>query len=440
MAAFAVVWFGQLVSLTGTAMAQFALTIWAWQVSGQATALALVGFFNFAPTVIFSPIAGALVDRWNRKLVMMLSDMASGLVTIAVLILYALGRLEIGHLYVGGAITGTFQSFQFPAYSAAISVMIPKEHYARANGMLELAYSASGIGAPILAGALLPVIDLSGIFAIDIVALLIALGALLIVHVPQPPVSEEGRAGQGSLLRESIYGFEYIWQRPSLLGLQLVFLAGNLIGSVGWVLLAPMVLARTGDNSLALGTVESVLGIGGVVGGLVMSAWGGPRRRVHGVLLGHALIGLLGTTVIGLGRGVPVWAAGAFLMMFFIPIINGSNQAIWQSKVPPDVQGRVFSVRRLIAQISAPLAMVVAGPLADFVFEPAMMPGGTLATSFGWLVGTGRGAGMSLLFVVTGLMSLAVGLVPYLIPPIWNVETLLPDHAAAPEGAQSTTG
>jgi hypothetical protein len=211
-----------------------------------------------------------------------------------------------------------------------------------------------------------------------------------------------------------------------------VFLAGNLIGSAGWVLLAPMVLARTNDSSVALGSVQSILGLGGLVGGAVMTAWGGPKRRVHGVLLGHAAVGLLGTTVIGLGRGVPVWAAGAFLLMFFVPIINGSNQAIWQSKVPPDVQGRVFSVRRLIAQISIPLAMVIIGPLADFVFEPAMQPGGSLAGWLGWLVGTGRGAGMSLLFVITGLMTVAVGLVPYLIPAVRDVETLLPDHAAAP--------
>jgi hypothetical protein len=235
------------------------------------------------------------------------------------------------------------------------------------------------------------------------------------------------------LWKESLYGFRYIWQRPSLLGLQLVFLGSNLAASFSFTVMAPMILAQTGNNEVVLGTVQSVMGVAGVVGSLLLSFWGGPRRRIHGVLFGMILASLLGELVLGLGRGPAGWAVGAFFASFFIPIINGSNQAIWQAKVAPDVQGRVFATRRLIAQISWPVATILAGPLADFLFEPAMLAGGSLAGLFGGLVGVGSGSGMALMFVATGFAGALFGLAGYAFPAVRNVEDLLPDHDAAPE-------
>jgi hypothetical protein len=170
------------------------------------------------------------------------------------------------------------------------------------------------------------------------------------------------------------------------------------------------------------------MGVGGVVGGVLLSLWGGPKRRVHGVLLGMAASSLLGPLLLGLGATPPVWAVGAFFSLFFLPIINGSNQAIWQAKVAPDVQGRVFATRRLIAQISAPLAMLLAGPKADHQFEPAKAPGGTLAGAFSGWVGAGPGAGMALMLVITGLLGTIIGLGAYTIPIVRDAEDLLPDY------------
>lgn len=431
MRAFTIVWFGQLVSLTGTGMTQFAIALWAWEITGQATALALVGFFAFAPTILFSPIAGALVDRWDRKLVMMLSDLAAGASTIILLLLFLSDNLQIWHLYIAGAFTGVFQAFQFPAYSAAISTMIPKEQYGRADAMMGLAEAASGIFAPILAGAAYAVIRLGGIMTIDIITFLVAIGTLLLVHIPQPQISETGKAARGSLLQESIFGFRYILARPSLLGLQLVFFCGNFLSSIAFVLLTPMLLARTGNNELAVGGIQSAFGIGGVVGGLALSAWGGPRRRVHGVLLGWAFLGI-GTVLFGLGQALPVWFVVAFFTTLFNPLVNASNQAIWQAKTSPDIQGRVFSTRAMIAQVTGPLGMLIAGPLADNVFGPAMMPEGVLAGRLGWLVGVGPGSGMALIFIICGLLTVLVGLYPYTVRVIRDAETLLPDHDAVP--------
>lgn len=428
MLGFSIIWFGQLVSLTGSGMTVFALTLWAWQATGSATALALMSFFFMGPTVLMSPIAGALVDRWSRKFVMILTDAVSGLATLAVLLLYLFGHLQIWHLYAVAAVVGAFQAFQWPAYSATISVMVDRKHYGRANGMMALAESASAIAAPLLAGILIGFIGIAGVMTIDLITFLFAIMTLALVHIPQPAKLAIEPAGDGSLLGESLYGFKYIIKRPSLLGLQLILMASNLLTAFAFGVLNPMILARTENNAQILGTVLSISGMGGVIGGLMMSLWGGPKRRVHGLLGGLALESLLGTLILGVGRSLPWWAVGAFFTSFFIPILNGSNQAIWQSKVPPDVQGRVFAVRRLIAQITSPLGLLIAGPLADFVFEPAMRSENLLAQSVGGFVGIGPGAGMGLMFVLAGVLGVVVGLSGYLFRVVREAESILPDH------------
>ncbi len=432
MLGFTLVAIGQAVSLIGSGMTQFAIVIWAWQVSEQATVLALAGFFSFGPTVLVSPFAGALVDRWNRKLVMMLSDLAAGLGTVVLLILYITGSLEIWHLYALGAFEGIFQAFQWPAFSAAISTMLPKEQYARANGMLELARAGSGILAPALAGALIAFIDISGVMVVDIITFVFAIGMLFIIHVPQPKITEEGLQSRGNIWQEAAFGFKYIWQRKSLFWLQVVFFAINLTATFGFTVQAAMILARTENNAAILGSVQSIGAVGGVVGGILLSTWGGPKRRIHGVLLGLIGESILQQMLMGVGRSLPVWAVAAFTGSLMLPIINGSSQAIWQAKVPPDLQGRVFSVRRLIAQITAPFAMLLAGPLADYVFEPAMAPGGALTPVLGGIFGTGPGAGMALMFIISGMLGVGVGVAGYLNPLVRNVEDLMPDHDQIP--------
>ena len=442
MRAFTLVCTGQTFSLLGTGMTGFALVIWAYLQTGQVTTLALAAFARFAPTVILSPIAGALVDRWNRKLTMMLSDLAAGVATIVLLLLYLPGALQVWHWYVAGAFQGAFDAFQWPAYSAAISTMIPKSQYGRASGMLSVAQSISGVFSPIFAAALLGIFQvgagLSVIMAIDIVTFVIAVSILLAVHIPTPAASETGKKARGSLLSESVYGFRYIAARRSLLGLQLVFFLVNFLFPLGFTVLAPMILSRTGNTYVILGIVNSAAAVGGVAGGLLLSLWGGPKRRVHGLLGGMALAGVSGSLLMGLGREVAVWSIAAFCSSFILPIINGSNQAIWQAKVAPDVQGKVFAARRLIAQVTAPAAIVIAGPLADRVFEPAMAPGGSLAGALGWAVGTGPGAGMALMLVVFGALGAVVGIGGYFVRPIRDAETILPDHDAASTTAKGT--
>ncbi len=421
MRAFAAVWLGQLVSVLATQMTQFARTIWVYEKTGSVTALGLTAVCYLIPFLALTPLAGAMVDRHNRKWMMALSDLGAGLATVLIFGLEAAGRLEVWHLYLSAAITGAFQAFQWPAYSAAISTMVPKEQLARANGMMSLVESGPGILAPLLAGSLLGLIHFSGILLIDIVTFVLAVGALALVVVPQPQaLKADGEAPQ-SIWQAAAYGFRYVAARPSLLGLQLTFLAGNLFMNIGFVAVAPLILARTGNNAGVFGLVESAGAVGGVLGGIIMSLWGGFKRRVHGVLLGWIALGLLGELIFGFGRDIYLWLPAMFIWFLFPPLIDASNQAIWQAKVAPGVQGRVFSARQLIGWVAAPLAPLIAGPLADYVLEPGMQSG-ALADTFGWLVGTGTGSGLALLIMSAGLLTALVGVAGYLSSAVRNAE------------------
>ncbi|MBV6451420.1 MAG: hypothetical protein MHPDNHAH_02158 [Anaerolineales bacterium] len=428
MFGFTVVWIGQIVSVLASSMSQFALTLFMFDETGSALAMGTMQVFFITPFLLISPVAGVWVDRYDRKMMMMVSDIGAGIATLAILALQAMGILEFWHLYGASIIYGLAMAFQWPAYSAAISTMVPKEQLTRANSMMSLIEAGPQVIAPILAGALLPLITLTGILLLDIVTFLFAIGVLMVVHIPQPVRTEEGVKSQsGGIWNEAAYGFKYIFARPSLLGLQMVFFFGNLFAGIGFTALAPMILTRSGGDSLAFGTVQSAGAIAAVVGGVVMSAWGGFKQRSYGVLLGWIVSGI-GMAIIGFEGGLVFWIIGIALTEGVVPLVNGSNQAIWQSKVAPDIQGRVFSARRLIAWLTNPISPLIGGALADFVLEPAAIAGTGLPHALSWLVGSGPGSGMRVLIVLCGFCATLVGVAGYFVSYIRNAESILPDH------------
>jgi DHA3 family macrolide efflux protein-like MFS transporter len=429
MVGFTIVWAGQLVSVLASSMTQFALTIWAYRETGSATALGIVNTAFIIPFLLLSPIAGVLVDRYNRKLMMMVSDLTAVAATIGILIIHANGHLQIWHLYIAAVINGLGNTFQWPAYSAAISTMIPKEHYSRANGMMSLIESGPGVLAPMLAGVLLPIILLTGILTFDVATFFLAIVALLLVHIPQPVKTVEGQSEKGSIWREAVYGFKYIISRRGLLGLLIFFVCLNFTIGLSITLFSPFILARTNNNSAILGIAQSTAAIGAVIGGLLISLWGGFKRRMTSIFIGEALTGLFCLTVFGLGRSLPVWILATILGGIFPIFTNGASQAIWQAKVAPDIQGRVFSARRMIAWAVNPITPILAGALADYVTEPAMQTHTWLAGAFGWLVGTTHGSGMALQLVFSGMAYMAIVLFTFLlVPVVRNLEDSLPDH------------
>lgn len=429
---FLIIWAGQLVSLLGTGLTRFGLLIWAYQQTGAATTVALLGFYNFIPYILISPVAGMVVDRFDRRKVMLLADLGAGVITLGLFWLYLRGELAIWHLYAAGMLTGVFESFQSPAYAAAATMLVAPKDYSRVSGMRALAESASQVIAPLLAGALLIWVGLAGLMVIDFVTFLVAVGTLAVVRVPRPSAS--GEHAPSHWRADLVYGLKFIWARPGLVGLTAIFIGLNLFGTITYFAVLPaMVLAR-GGGELGWAAVQMGLGAGGVAGSLLVSLWGGPKRKIHGVY-GAAALSFLFDWAFALGRSVPIWTTGAFFASFFIPLIVASNQAIWMSKTPPASQGRVFAAQGMLRTLSMPIGYLVAGPLADHVFGPAMMAGGWLAPWFGLLVGVGPGAGIALMFLCTGVLGVTMALLGYAWRPARRVEIDLPDYTASPAAA-----
>jgi MFS family permease len=373
MRKFTILWLGQIVSLIGSAMTWFAFTIWAWEQTGKASTLATISFFTFLPTVLLTPVAGVFVDRWNRKFVMLLSDLATALGTLTVFLIYSFGNLQIWHIYLISILAGFFTAFQYPAYAAAVTTMLSKDDYARAEGMLGSARALSGILAPIFAAALLVPLGLRGIMLIDLATFLVAFITLLAISIPQPTQSEAGKGSQGTLWQEIQFGFRYIRQSSSLRALTILFMLAGTFLAIGATLLAPLVLDGTGNNESALAAVQSTGAVGGIVGGVILSLWGGTKRRIHTVLIGGAGACLLGILWLGVSNAIILWAIGSFFFAFFEPFVEGGNIAIWQVQVPADVQGRVFSARHLMVQIPYLFGMLVSGYLAEASAIPLVM-------------------------------------------------------------------
>ncbi|WP_375509311.1 MFS transporter [uncultured Nostoc sp.] len=427
-----IIWLSQIVSIIGSGMTGFAFSIWVWELTGQATSLALFGFFGQVPQILIIPIAGVIVDRWNRKYLMMVGDTVSGLLTITVLLLYITHNLQLWHLYLAVGVKGTFQQLQELAFVASVSIMVPKQQYSRASSISFLATSSSIIITPALAGALYLVIGLVGILIIDIITFAIALLTLLLVHIPQPTITKLGMHSNTNLKEDLYFGWRYVALRPSLLAMLILMLLFSFAYQFSGSLATPLILARTGNDTKVLGAVFSAEGLGGIIGALIMVTWGSSKQRIHGVLLGMVGAGL-SQTVFGLGITPLIWIPAQLCSSLNFPIMGSANDAIWLNKVKPEIQGRVFAMRSMVMSVSSALANLIAGPLADRVFVPAMKPDGTLAPMLGWIFGTKGGAGIALLYVISSLCMLVVGLGGYAFSVLRNVEKILPDHDASTE-------
>jgi DHA3 family macrolide efflux protein-like MFS transporter len=421
-------WSGQVVSAFGTGLTTFALGVWVYRETGLVTQFALIGLFSSLPAILFSPVAGVLIDRWDRRWTMILSDAVAALMTLLLVALMSADRLEPVYLYAVMAVSSTFASLRWPAYSASVSLLIERENLGRASGLDQFGQAASHLLAPAAAGFLLGVIQLEGLLLIDAATYLVSLGALLAARVPRPPLtSRDAGVEKSSLRRELKVGWRFILDRPGLRNLLLYLAMINLLAGFNSALATPLVLSMA--SPAKLGVVLSIFSAGLLAGSLLMSAYGGPRRRVDGVL-GFGLLYSLSFIGIGLKPSLPAIATASFLLMFCVPLINGCNTAIWQSKVPPELQGRVFAVCRTVVQGTLPLAFVVAGPLADWVFKPLLAPGGALAGSLGRVLGVGEGRGLGLLYVVLGLLALIVSALARLSHRFRHLEQDLPDNLA----------
>lgn len=423
--AFLLMWSGQVVSLVGSGLTAFAIGVWVYNETGNVTLYTLIATFAALPAVFLSPVAGVLVDRHDRKWMLILSDSGAAVSSVVLLLLFHFGGLELWHIYVLVSLNAAFNTLQFPAFGASITMLVPKEHFGRASGMMQFGHAGARVLAPLIAGFLMVVTTVAGIIAIDLATFVVAIVMLTFVHIPRPEVAEEERGGRPSFWRQVMFGWEYIRERRGLVTLLTLFAFLNLVVPMAMVLVTPMVLSFT--DAADLGLVLAISSAGMMVGSVVMTAWGGPRRRMLGIL-GLAPLAPVGLVVAGLRPSVSLIAAGMFLLFLTLPLINGCSQAIWQSKVEPAVQGRVFATRRMVAQVTGPVAFFLAGPLSEQVFVPLLEPGGTLAgTAVGALLGVGDGRGIGLLFLALAVLFLLVIAAAWTYPRLRDLEDRLPD-------------
>jgi MFS transporter, DHA3 family, macrolide efflux protein len=429
MKTFLIIWFGQFISQIGTALTRFALLIWVYQQNQRAMDVALLGFFTFLPAMLVSPLAGVWVDRLDRRKVMLWADAGAGLMTALLLTLLLNDQLAVWHLYAAQLFAGIFECFQTPAYAAMTTVLVEKKEYARINGLRSLAQWGAQVIAPFMAGFLVIWLGLAGILILDLATFGIAVITLFSVSAPR--LSTAIATAGMSLWQDLRAGLRYIQARPGLVGLLLLYMAINFIAALTYYATLPtLILARSGGEEVALATVQATLGGAAVVGSLLVSLWGVPRRKIHGLLLGCASSFLWGDLFLGLGRTLPYWIIGCIGGAIVLPLMDSSSMAILQAKVAPAMQGRFFALFHTARQALIPVGYLLAGVLADQWLEPAMLPGGSLAPQLGWLVGTGPGAGIALLFVATAFLGSAVCLAGYLFPAIRNIEDDLADHDA----------
>lgn len=433
----------QAFSLLGSQMTSIALGVWIFTTTGNATPLTLVSFFGFLPRLLSAGIAGVAADRFDRRYVMALADAGQAIGTVALLIAFATGTFQLWMLYVVAAIQATFGMFQAPAFQASVTMLVPDKHRNRANAVQLVTSPLAGIIAPTFAAALYAIVGVTGIIAIDLFTFAVSFIVLMVIRIPRPELSAESQEIEGnggkrrSIWRDSLGGFQFVWARKPLFmvfvftGLTNFFLAGTMS------LNTPYILSRFSDRPNAetiLGILLSVYSIGSLTGTLLMATWGGTRIRTHTMMPGIATTGLA-LAFLGTRTEPLAMAAALFVMALFPPMNNVCIISILQAKVPPDLQGRVFAAIMQMSMTLIPLSYLVAGPLADRVFEPAAQA--VNGWPFAALVSSGSGAGIGLMMVISGLSIAIVAFSIFAIPWVRSLETSLPDYAPTPQPAVS---
>lgn len=418
---FATITMGQVASITGTAMTQFGLSYWVWQEFGRATPFSIMSILFFGAQVIFGLAAGSLVDRWPRKISLILPDIASGVLTLIALFLYTQNALTLSFLYTMSFVNGIFSALQWPAYSVTLASMLKPDQYTKANALFSITDYGPALVAPILAGGLLGTIGLEGIMTIDLLTLTLAVFINLWVFIPDIRKKETtGKVdASAGFWQDILFGFKFISQRKPLLMLLMVFLASNFFAGFGNSLFSPCVLARTNNNALALGTIETFFGVGGLIGTLLLSLWVLPGRKVTALLIG-LIISDVGFLILGYFRWIPTMCIGATLGSFGGVMANTHSQAIWQSIVPITMQGRVFSARRFIAQALSGIPMFLSGPLVDNVLVPYF----NQKTMLSNVLGQGPAGAISFLMILGSILSIAVALLAFANYNVQHVEDL----------------
>lgn len=367
---FIILWSGQAASLFGSQLVQFALIWWLTTTTGSATILAFASLMGLLPQVVLGPFVGVLVDRWNRRMTMLLADALVAAATFGLALLFWAGSVQTWHVFVILFIRALGGAFHWPAMQASTSLMVPKEFLTRVQGFNQMLQGGLNIAAAPLGALLLGYFPLQGILLIDLVTAVIAIGALLVIHVPQPArAPTTGAVTFLSEFRADLSdGLRYVWSWPALMLLMLLAVIINLVINPAFALLPLLVTDHFGGQAIHLGALEAMFGFGVLIGGLLLGFWGGFKRRIFTSLT--ALIGM-GTGVLLLGLAPSGWMwlgfGAAFIIGSTMSLVNGPLHAIFQSTIEPEMQGRVFTLLGSAAGAMSPIGLIIAGPVADWL-------------------------------------------------------------------------
>ena len=403
--------------MLGSQLVQFALIWWLTQTTGSATVLAMASLVGFLPQVILGPFAGVLVDRWNRRLTMFLSDTSVAAATVVLAYLFWTSAAQIWHVFAILFVRALAGSFHWPAMMASTSLMVPKAHLTRIQGLNQALNGGLSIVSAPLGAFLLGVMPLQGVLAIDVVTAVFAITPLLFVRVPQPERQPNGDVGETSLasfwldMRE---GFQYLRGWPGLLVMSGMAMLLKIMLNPAFALIPLLVTDHFGGGAMQLGILESTAGVGIVLGGLVLGAWGGFRKRVVTMLAG--LIGLgLGLVVMGLAPAslFMLGLAGAFIVGMMISLIDGPIMAILQAAIAPELQGRVVMLFGSLISSTVPLGLLIAGPVADAI-------------------------GIRAWFIITGILTTVMAIAGFFMPALLTIEDGRSRDPAARELAETS--
>lgn len=397
-------WASQTASQLGSAMTGFALTLWVYAAGRSAMAVSLMTFCSYVPYVLASLFAGGFVDAHSKKTIMLLADSAAAACTAAVLGLYWLGRLEPGHIYLANLLTGLMNAFQAPAASVVTGQLAPKGGLARVSGLNSFSTSLVMVLAPVLAASLFAWGGLRCVLWLDLGSFALA-ALILLFGISLPQAAKPDGPAKPAALAGCREGWAFLRRDRGLLAVILTMALLNFLSRLTYEnILSPMLLARSGGSSLTLGAVNAVMGVGGILGGVLVSAGRMPKDPVKAIYLPAGLSFLLGDLLMALGRGAPVWALAALAASLPMPFIFAGQNLLLYERVPQAVQGRVFAVRNAIQYSTIPAGILLGGFLADHVFEPFMASGRPAALLLQRLVGAGAGSGMAVMFLCTGVL------------------------------------
>jgi MFS family permease len=407
------------VSLVGTHVTGFSLSVWMYQQTGSITLYGVVLLSSIVPGIVVAPLGGALTDRWDRRLTLLISHAGGGVCALALAAAYSADALTIYLIVPLLMMKSAFETVGTLAFTASVAALVPVDRLDRMNGLVQLGSGVAQIASPAMAGVLLPLIGVGGIFVIDLVSFVYAVVVLALVRMPAVEGGRASLRAPRALLREATAGLTYLRGQPGLIGLALVVSFVTFAISAVQFLFAPLVLSFS--TLRGLGFASSIAGVGLVVGSIAFSVRGAPRRRVAGLLWCMAIQGSV--LLIAVAKpSVALATVGAFGVFALMPFIAGGAQTLWQLTVPLALQGRAFAVRLMLEQIAVTLASVLAGPLADWVFEPAMAPGGALAGVLGPAIGTGKGRGVAVLIALLGVAIVAAAALARLSRPLRELE------------------